>query len=66
MKEGLNNIEHAQGQTHQKGTIATRQALGMQAKYRQKQKKAQHPQAKYACQSESRAEFGRIHGKRLY
>jgi hypothetical protein len=50
MKEGLNNIEHAQGQTHQKGTVATRQALCVQAKDRQKQKKAEHPQAKYARQ----------------
>jgi hypothetical protein len=66
MKEGLNNIEHTQGQAHQKGTVAAWQALCMQAKYRQQQKKAQHPQAKYACQSQSRAEFGRIHGKRLY
>jgi hypothetical protein len=50
MKKGLNNIEHAQGQTHQKGTVATWQALCVQTKYRQKQEKAEHTQAKYARQ----------------
>jgi hypothetical protein len=35
MKKGLDDIKHAQGQTHQKGAIATRQALCMQAKDRQ-------------------------------
>ncbi len=50
MKKGLNNIEHAQGQAHQKGTVTPRQALCVQTKYRQKQEKAEHTQAKYARQ----------------
>jgi hypothetical protein len=50
MKEGLTNIEHSQGQSHQKGTVTPRQALRMQAKDRQKQEKAEHTQAKYARQ----------------
>jgi hypothetical protein len=50
MEASLNNIENSQCQPNEEGLVAPRQVFGMNAKDGQKQEKAQHTQAKDACQ----------------